>query len=117
MLFETHAVTVAQDAVTVWTAPLLLGGTRETTDILPALRLVVVAIGVTQPATRGIGRAVLIVTALQQRGLIEVLVAPVVGKDGNRATIMEPLVVRCDIVTRISQVGLPMGHWHSECAA
>ena len=33
MLFETHAVTVAQDAVTVWTALLLLGGTRETTDI------------------------------------------------------------------------------------
>src|SRR5215470_12360373 len=47
MVFETHAVRVAQDAVAVWAALLLLGRTLEATDILPALCLVVVAIGVT----------------------------------------------------------------------
>jgi len=47
VVFEAHAVRVAQDAVAVWTTLLLLGGTLQATDILPALGLVVVAIGVT----------------------------------------------------------------------
>ncbi len=47
VVFETHAVTIAQDAKAVRAALALLGGTREAADILPALRLVVVAIGVT----------------------------------------------------------------------
>ena len=47
MVFETHAVRVAQDAVAVRAVLLLLGGTREAADIPSALRLVVVAIGVT----------------------------------------------------------------------
>ena len=45
VIFETHAVIVAQNAGAVRAAPLLLGGTLETADILSALRLVVVAIG------------------------------------------------------------------------
>jgi hypothetical protein len=47
MVFETHAVTVAQDAKAVWAVLPLVGGTLEATDILSALGLVVVAIGVT----------------------------------------------------------------------
>jgi hypothetical protein len=47
MVFETHAVRVTQDAEAVWAALLLLGGTLEATAILPALCLVVIAIGVT----------------------------------------------------------------------
>ena len=98
MLFETHAMTVAQDAVAVWALLLLIRGTRQTADILPTLRLVVIAIGVTQTTARGIGRAVLIVATIQQGGLIDVLVAPVVSKDGDGAMILEPLVVDCYIV-------------------
>ena len=47
MIFEMHAVTVAQDAVAVRAALLLLGWTREAADVLPTLGLVVVAIRVT----------------------------------------------------------------------
>jgi hypothetical protein len=47
MVFETHAVRVAQDAVAVGAALLLLGRTLQATDILPTLGLIVVAIGVT----------------------------------------------------------------------
>jgi hypothetical protein len=47
MVFETHAVTITQDAVAVRAVLALLWGTREAADILPALGLVVVAIGVT----------------------------------------------------------------------
>ena len=47
MVFATHAVRITQDTEAVWATLVLLGGTRETTDILPALGLVVVAIGVT----------------------------------------------------------------------
>ena len=108
---------VAQDAVAVWAALLLLGGTLEAADILPALGLVVVAIGVTQAATRGIGRAVWIVTSIQQRGLIEMLVAPVVGKDGDGAMVVQPLVVGGDIIGRIPQLDLPGPHRHGEFAA
>ena len=71
MVFKAHAVTVTQDAIAVWTALLLLGGTLQAADILPTLRLAVVAIGVTQTTARGIGRAVLIVATIQQGGLIE----------------------------------------------
>ena len=65
MVFEAHAVRVAQDAKAVRAVLALLWGTREATDILSALGLVVVAMGVTQAATRGIGGAVLIVTSVQ----------------------------------------------------
>jgi len=47
VVFATHAVTGAQDAKAVRAALALLGGTREATDILSALGLGVVAIGVT----------------------------------------------------------------------
>jgi hypothetical protein len=47
MVFETHAVRVAQDTVAVGAALLLFGWTREAADILPALGLIVVTIGVT----------------------------------------------------------------------
>jgi hypothetical protein len=43
---------------------LLLGWAREAADILPALCLVVVAIGATQATTRGIGCAVLILAPM-----------------------------------------------------
>src|SRR5512134_4158700 len=71
MVFEAHAVRVAQNAKAVWAAPLLLGRTWHATDILPTLGLVVVAIRVTQTATRGIGGAVFVITAAPHRGLIE----------------------------------------------
>ena len=45
------------------------------------------------------------------------LVTPVVGKDRDRAMIMQPLVVSRGIVTRIPQVGLPGAHRHGEFAA
>ena len=85
MVFETHAMTVAPDAEAVWAVPLFLGWTWQATDILAALGLVVVAVGMTQTATRGIGRTVWVVTAIEQRSLIEMLMAPVVGKDGDSA--------------------------------
>ena len=66
MVFETHAVRVAQDAKAVWAAPLFLGWTLQATDILPALGLVVVAVGMTQTTTRSIGGAVLVVAAIEQ---------------------------------------------------
>ena len=47
VVFETHAVTVAQDAKAVRAALALLGGTLEAADILAALGLVVGAIRVT----------------------------------------------------------------------
>jgi hypothetical protein len=117
MVFETHPMTVAPDAKAVGAAPLFLRGTREAADILSALGLVVVAIGVTQTTTRSIGGAVWVVAAIEQRGRIEVLVAPVVGKDGDGTMIMQPFVVRRDIVARISQVGLPRAHRDGELAA
>ena len=45
------------------------------------------------------------------------LIAPVVGKDGDGAMIMEPLVVGNDIIARIPQVGLPRAHRDGEFAA
>src|SRR5712691_3353088 len=89
VVFETHAVTGAQDAKAVRAGLALLGGTREAADILPALRLVVVAIGVTQAAARGIRRAVLVVAAIEQSRLIAVLVTPVIVQDGDGATIVK----------------------------
>jgi hypothetical protein len=47
MVFETHAMRVAQDAIAVRAVLPLFGGTLEAADILSALGLVVVAIGVT----------------------------------------------------------------------
>jgi hypothetical protein len=88
MVFETHAVTVAQDAVAVWATLLLLGRAWQATDILATFALVVVAIGVTHTATRRIGCAVSIVTASAQRGLIDMLISPVVIEDGDGATVV-----------------------------
>lgn len=45
------------------------------------------------------------------------LVAPIIGKDGDGAAIMQPLVVSRDIVARIPQVDLPRAHRDGECAA
>lgn len=84
MVFATPTVTRAQDAEAMRAVLVLVGGTRQTADILPTLGLVVVAMGVTQAATRGRGRAVLVVTAMPQRRLLEGLVAPVRGKEGDR---------------------------------
>ena len=59
----------------------------------------------------------LIVTALQPRGLIAVRVAPVVGKDGDGATSMKPLVVGHASMGCIPQVPLPRSQRDSECTA
>jgi hypothetical protein len=93
MVFEAHAVRVAQNAKAVGAALLLLGRTWQATDILAALGLVVVAIGMTQATTRRIGGTVWVVAAIEQRGFIDMFVTPVVGKDGDGTMIMEPLVV------------------------
>jgi hypothetical protein len=64
MVTEGHAVTIAKDPVSMRAVLLLLGWAREAADILPALCLVVVAIGATQATTRGIGCAVLILAPM-----------------------------------------------------
>src|SRR5919204_6386195 len=56
VVFETHVVTVAQDAKAVRAALALLGWTLEAADILAALGLVVVAIGGPKGPKRGLGR-------------------------------------------------------------
>jgi hypothetical protein len=66
MVFATHTVPGTQDAVAAWAASLRLGRTWETADILPALGLVVVALGMTEAAARGIGGAVLIIPSVRQ---------------------------------------------------
>jgi hypothetical protein len=107
---------VTQNTEAVGAALLFLGGTRKATDILPALGLVVVTIGVTQATTRGIRRAIWIVTTIEQRGLIDVLVAPVIVKDGDGATIMQPLIIGNDIIGRIPELFLPSSNWDGELA-
>ena len=44
------------------------------------------------------------------------LVAPVIGKDGDGALVMKPLVVGDDIIGRIPQVDLPRPHRDGEFA-
>jgi hypothetical protein len=44
---------------------------------------------------------------MQQRGRIDVLVAPVIVKDGNGALLMKPLVVGGVIVSRVPEMHLP----------
>src|SRR4029450_2026498 len=67
VVFERHAMTIAQDAVAVRAVLLLLGGARSAADILPTVGLIVVAIGATQTTTGGIGRAVLIIAPVPER--------------------------------------------------
>jgi len=50
---------------------------------------------------------VLIVPSVQQGGRIDVFVAPVRGKDGDGAMLMQPLVVGGDVMGRVPQVDLP----------
>jgi len=82
----------------------LVGQTGPAADILPALGLVVVAIGVAQTATGGRGRAVVIIAPLAQRLWVEVLVAPVVVTDGDATMIMQPAVVVDDIMGGVPQM-------------
>jgi hypothetical protein len=46
---------------------LLIEGTRPAANVLPTLRLVIVAMRAAQTATGGIGRAVLIIASLLER--------------------------------------------------
>src|SRR5262250_87123 len=90
VVFETHAVRVAQDTKAVRAMSPLVGRTWQAADVLPALSLIVVAIGVAQTATGGIGRAVVIIAPLAQRLRVEMLVAPVVVKDRDAAMVAQP---------------------------
>ena len=131
MVFETHAMTVAQDAIAVWAALLFLGWTWQATDILPTLRVIVVAMRVTQTATRGIGRAVLIIAPVQKRLGIEVFVSPVVIKDGCgfSATTLPSLasprrqprfVIRTVLQRGVAGAlvpGAPLRIWPDDCVA
>ena len=92
----------------------LAGWTGQATDVLPTLGLIVVAIGSAKTATRGIGRAVLIVASLEQRLWIEVLVSPVVVKDGDAALVVYPAVVGSDIIGGVAEVNLPGCNGHSQ---
>jgi len=62
-----HAVTRAPGRGGVGAPWLCIKGTRPAADILPTLGVVVVAVGSTPAATGGRGRAMLIITALQER--------------------------------------------------
>src|SRR5712691_11808115 len=117
MVCERHAVAIAQDANAVWAVLLLLGGARSAADILPALRLVVVAIGATQPPTGGIGRAVCIIAPVHERRWIEVLVSPVVIKDRDSTPGVHPEVVGDDIIGGVSQLDLPRSDRHGQGSA
>src|SRR5687768_13959816 len=107
MVTEAHAVAIAEHPVSVRAVLLFLGWARETADILPALGLVVVAIGVTQATARGIGHAVLIIAPLQQRLRIEMFAAPVVGKERDATVVMHPVVVVYLIIGRVAELNLP----------
>ena len=82
----------------------LAGWAGQATDILPALGLIVVAIGSAKTATRGIGRAVLIVAPLAQRLGVEVLVSPVVVEEGDAALVVSPAVVGGNIISGVPEV-------------
>src|SRR5712691_7565550 len=96
---------------------LLLGRTRSATDILPALSLIVVAIGATQPAAGGIGCAVLIIAPIHEGLWIEVLVSRVIVKDRNAALVVQPVVVGGDVIGRVPQLDLPRQYRDSEGGA
>jgi hypothetical protein len=59
----------------------------------------------------------LIVTAIEQRRLIEVFVAPVIVQDGDGATILKPLGVSDEILGRIPELHLPRAHRDLELTA
>src|SRR5262249_25438820 len=85
--------------------------------VLPALGLVVVAIGSAKTAARGIGRAVVIVAPLEQGLGVEVLVSPVVVKDRDAALVVYPAVVGDDIVGSVPEVGLARCNGHGQALA
>jgi hypothetical protein len=107
MVFETHTVAIAQNAVSMRAMLLLLGWTREATDVLPTLGLIVVAIGAAQATTRGIGRAVWIIAPIEQGLGIEVFVSPVVVKDRDATLVAHPVLVVSLIMGRVPQLDLP----------
>jgi hypothetical protein len=117
MVPEGHAVARAEPPVSMRAGLALLGGTREAADILPPLGLVVVAIGATQAPTGGRGGAVLIGAARQQRGRIEVLGAPVVGNDRDRAALMQPLVDGRDVRGRVPSLHVARHDRHGQGGA
>jgi hypothetical protein len=93
---------------------LLLRGALSAADILPTVGLIVVAMGATQTTTGGIGRAGLIIAPVHERLWIEVLVTRVVGKDGDAAPVVKPLVVGGDIIGGVSQLDLPRSDRHGQ---
>ena len=83
VVFERHPMAIAQDAVAVRAVLPFLERTREAADILPRVRLVIVAIGVTQTTAEGRGRAVLIITSVDEGLRIEVFVARIIVRLSN----------------------------------
>src|SRR4029434_2910416 len=104
---EGHAVTRAPGRVGVGAPLLFIKGTRPAADILPTLGVVVVAVGSTQAATGGIGRAMLIITALQESFWGEVFTARIIGDEGDATLAPYALIVCRDVVGRIAQLHLP----------
>src|SRR5262249_8370845 len=117
MISERHPMAIAQDAKGVGAVLLLLRRTVQAADILPTVSLIVVAIGATQTPTRGIGRAVGIIATLDKGLRSEVLVAPVIVEDCDTATVVNPVVVRGDVIGRVPQLHLPRQDWHSQSGA
>src|SRR5688500_5514775 len=117
MVPDAHAVAIAPHAVSMWAALLFLRWALETADILPALGLVVVAIGMTQATARSIGHAVLIIAPIQQGFGIEMFVAPMVGKERDATVVMHPVVVVNLIIGRVAELNLPRQPRHSQGAA
>ena len=95
----------------------LTEGTGQATDVLPALGLIVIAMGSAKTAARGIGRTVLIVAPLEQRLGVEVLVSPIVGKEGDAALVVQPAVVGGDIISGVAEVNLSGCNGHGQALA
>jgi len=62
---------------------LFIEGTWPTADVLPTLCLIVIAVGVAQAATGGIGPAVLIIPPLQEGLWSEMFLAGIISDDGD----------------------------------
>jgi hypothetical protein len=117
MVTEGHPVAIAQHPIAMRAALLLLRWTPEAADIVPALCLVVVAMGATQATTRGRGRAVLILAPLPQRLWIEVFMTPVVGQERDTPLVISPVIVVSLSIGRVPQLDLPWQHGHGQGAA
>ncbi len=117
MVLEHPAVAGAPHAVGVRASLLFFGRTGTATDILPSVGVVVVAMGMTQSAAGGRGRAVLIIAPLRERLWVEVCVARVVSKDRNPALVANPVGVAGDVVGRVTQLHLSRQPWHGQGSA